>query len=306
VLLVPLVLAHVLSRGHIRNLATACVACTLAAVVAFPSLISETQRVVGDVYLHLYLGARGGYDGLEPNGGYPFYAHTLALGLGAPLLIASIAGAVLKRDRTTLVLESIPLMLVIVLGAQQMYFARFILPALPPLIVLAALAVDTLWRKRVWLGAAAALVVMAPTLADSVRFDVLLTRDDTRTLAQRWVLANLPAGARVAADAPPLGPNVGNVEASGDALYNLPLDGVEYVVTSSFTADAQAIDPRREASRTRFYADLAQRATPLAEFRPTLSDLPFAYDRIYGPFDHLFDFERPGPAITIYRLDRSP
>jgi hypothetical protein len=43
-------------------------------------------------------------------------------------------------------------------------------------------------------------VIMGPTLTDSVRFDRILTRQDTRTLAQRWVEANLPEYSTVVTD----------------------------------------------------------------------------------------------------------
>jgi len=46
-------------------------------------------------------------------------------------------------------------------------------------------------------------------------------------------------------------------------------------------------------------------AVELAEFRPYRAEAPeFVYDRLYGPLDSLFEFDKPGPTITIFRLVR--
>ncbi|HTD77181.1 MAG TPA: hypothetical protein VK898_06070, partial [Chloroflexota bacterium] len=80
---------------------------------------------------------------------------------------------------------------------------------------------------------------------------------------------------------------------------------VEYVVVSSFTAEARAIDPTREARRQSFYAALAREASVAEEFRPYRGDRepPFIYDQIYAPFNALDQLERPGPTVTIYRFN---
>jgi hypothetical protein len=208
--------------------------------------------------------------------------------------------------------------MIVVLGAQQMYFARFLLPTLPALLVLAATALSGLFAVRPAIGIAAALVVVVPTLVDAVRFDALLTREDTRRQAADWVAAQLPRNARVAADAPPLGPSLGLqpervVEANASALFDLTAAeyrarGVEYVIASSFTSEVRAIDPARDARRLAFYAQLAREAEVVAQFRPVAGRdaPPFVYDQIYGPFNALDKLDRPGPTITVYRFTAGP
>ncbi|TMF01912.1 MAG: glycosyltransferase family 39 protein [Chloroflexi bacterium] len=323
-LLAPLVLAHV-SRSaprRARDLALAVGACLAAAVVGFPSLVTESGRVLQDIYLHLYLAAVGGYDGLDPAGGYVFYARTLVTGLGWLLLAASVAGVVLsirRRDWSSIVVVSLPAVLLAVLGAQQLYFARFLLPALPALLVEAALALETLAGVRPAAGLAAALLVGAPSLVDTLRFDVLLSREDTRTLARSWIESNLPPLAIVAVDSAPLGPSLSSqssrqvLVANEWSLFDLTADdyrarGVEYVVASSFTSEVRAVDPTREARRQAFYAALPREASVTAQFRPYPGDQPppFVYDQIYAPFNALDQLERPGPTITVYRLNARP
>jgi hypothetical protein len=182
------------------------------------------------------------------------------------------------------------------------------------LLVMAALALDALLSWRTAVGVAAVAIVALPTLADSVRSDNLLTQTDTRALAHAWIASNLPPDAAIAVDAPPLGPSVdqSNVLVANDfSLFDLsPSDyaarGVEYVVQSSFTAEARAVDPEREARRIAFNTALPQQSTLIADFKPSngASEPPFAYDQIYGPWTSLDELSRPGPTIRIYRLNR--
>ena len=317
-LLAPLLVAHVLGRGRARNLGFALLAGAIAGVLAFPSLVREPGRVLGDVYEHLYLSAAGGYDGIDPSGGYPFYARTLVIGLGWPLVALAGVGmgwSLARHCSSSLVVATLPLAMLLVLGSQKLYFARFALPALPALIVEASLVLELLLRWRLVIGAAAVLLVGLPTLVDSARFDELMVRPDTRTLARDWIVSTLPAGSTLAVDAPPLGPTLPDTRqrvlvADDWSLFDLtPADyrarGIDYLVVSSFTAEARAIDPTREARRLTFPTELAAAASIVAQFRPYAGDLepPFDYDQIYGPYTNLDRLERPGPTITVYRLN---
>ena len=321
-LLAPLVLAHFARDRPIRrrntNLSIGLAACLAAALIAFPSLLTEPARVVNDIYIHLYVDAVRGYDGLDPAGGYLFYARALGIGVGWPLLLVSLVGialGILKQRRESLVVAALPVVLLGVLGSQQLYFARFALPAIPALLVEASLALDGLIAVQPVIGLVATAVVISPTLADAVRFDVLLQRADTRAFATEWIDSSLPEGITIAVDSPPLGPVVGHVRGHAQlpvdqaALFDLPLgeyraQGVDYLVESSFTSQARAVDPEREQRRLAFRDALQREATQVMQFRPYVGDVepPFVYDQIYAPFNALDQLERPGPTITIYRL----
>jgi hypothetical protein len=82
--------------------------------------------------------------------------------------------------------------------------------------------------------------------------------------------------------------------------------GIDYVVVSSFTAEARAVDPDREVRRQAFAAELPAQASVVAQFRPYAGHVepPFDYDNIYAPYSNLDQLERPGPTITVYRLTR--
>ena len=320
VLLVPLFVAHFARRGspsrRLSNLASALGACVAVALLAFPSLVTEPGRVIHDVNTHLYIEAVGGYDGLDPGGGYAFYARALLIGLGGPLLFVSAVG-LFRPSRENLVTASLPVVLIGVLGASQLYFARFALPAIPALVVEASLALDSLMTLQPLIGLAAALIVAGPPLVDDVRLDVLQQRSDTRTLAREWIDTALPDDVTIAVDSPPLGPTVGSARGhralavDEAALFDLTLDdyrarGVDYIVESSFTSEPRAVEPTREARRLAFYEALRREAAREMQFRPYVGDAepPFIYDQIYAPFSALDQLERPGPTITVYRLTR--
>ena len=128
---VPLVLAHLLSRGPRRrtDLGLGLGVAMGTALVAFPSLVLEPGRVLADVYVFDVLPARLGYDGIDPQGGYGYYIQALGVGLGWPMLVLAgvgLARAVVRREAPLLVIASFPVLLFATLGASHMYFARFL------------------------------------------------------------------------------------------------------------------------------------------------------------------------------------
>ncbi len=326
VALVPLVLAHFWSPARRwKNLLLALGAALGAVVIGFPSVFLETHRVVGDVYAGLYSkGQFIGYDGLDPAGGYIYYFKVLLWGLGAPLFLFGIGGiilAVARRERALLIVAALPLALYASMGYERMYFARYLLPAVPALIILAAVAVDAAiqslaarWKFSTGVAylAAALLIGLLPFL-DSIRFDVIMTQADTRTQASEWIQARLPLVAKIATDWPPFGPTISNRDnllvANGWSLFDLTIEdyharGVDYVVASSYTYDMWLLDPAKDARRREFYDRLNRGVHLIAEFKPDAGDgeLHFVYDQIYAPFTELNRLQRPGPTIRIYDL----
>jgi len=138
---------------------------------------------------------------------------------------------------------------------------------LPALIILTAIVLSDLARHTQPAAVALAILVAAGTLPNSLQFDTLLARTDTRTAARAWVQTHLPARTHVALDPPPIGPPVDQVPMDfafphGHALYDVTLEdyrrqGIEYVITSSYSAEAPNLDADRNAQRLAFYAALS-------------------------------------------------
>jgi hypothetical protein len=146
--------------------------------------------------------------GLTQRNGVLYYLWSLTWGLGWIPALAALGGAVrlaLRERRVALVLLPAPLLYVLFMGLQERYFGRWLLPVLPILVLLAAYGGMTAARAiaarapRLAPAAAAlvALALLAQGLVSSVHVDRVLARPDTRGSARTWLLAHVPAGAKV-------------------------------------------------------------------------------------------------------------
>jgi hypothetical protein len=273
--------------------------------------------------------------------GYLFYLKTLLFGLGFALLIFAVIGffrrlvaVVAHKDWPSVLVLSFPLPYFLIMGSTRHYFARYALPLIPFLALFAAETIAATvsmvrFQSRRWRWALFTLLVMviaAQSLAYSIRHDILLTRQDTRTSAKQWIEAQLPAGTKIALDWPIHGPPLSTLEKSipnskktfdvyiveGTGLADHSVDwyreqGYEYLISSSFIYDIPLVFPQQDAMRREFYASLDRELELIQEFRPNTSDheLPFIFDEIYGPMVGLWQRDRPGPIIKIYNLGES-
>jgi hypothetical protein len=147
--------------------------------------------------------------GTTPGGGIGYYLWTFTWGLGWGPALGAIAGAgvLLARRRLamTLVLVPAPIVFIIFMGNQQRFFGRWLMPIFPIVAILAAYAAVqfAMWlvRSRRLPAPLAAVGVSVLMLAQSVvsvvHNDAVLSRPDTRNLARAWMVAHVPAGAKV-------------------------------------------------------------------------------------------------------------
>ena len=273
--------------------------------------------------------------------GWQFYFQTLAYGLGIAFLALAILGclviivrAVRTKDRTSIVLVSFPLLYYLVMGATRHYFARYALALVPFAALFAAQAILGLKeRVRAWhagmgrgLGLILILAAVIQPLLWSARHDMLLAREDTRTLAKSWIEANIPAGSKIAVDWPVYGPPLSTgapdsppaakvydvTVVRGIGLAEHPLSwysdaGFDYLVTSSFIYDLHLTFAKPDAQKRAFYAALDTQYQLVREFSPSTdgSEPPFIFDEIYGPAVSLWQREQPGPVLKIYKVVRT-
>jgi len=257
------------------------------------------------------------------------YLLTLSAGLGWPMLILAAVGLVAlarRQPAITAVLVAYPVAYLLFMLRSQLFFVRFALPVVPFLCLLAAVGVVVVaaWigRRRPALApiVSVALTVVAlaqPTL-DTVRHNLLIGQEDTRVLAARWALANVPPGAKVALedytirDRRPrayggpswqLDTDLLDVNELKRADPTGPLRGsTRYFIISSFQQARFTGGP--ESPQRQFYDALAQQGRVVATFAPGTGNqpLPFDLEDLYSPFWSLDRYERPGPTITIYEL----
>ena len=135
---------------------------------------------------------------------------TLLIGLGPGVLAVSLLGLIallFQRPRVCLLLLSFPASyLAFFLSRSDLFFARFAIPVLPFICILAAYGVLCLLRsirpgtvKAVVFIVAALLLVFPPLLLD-IRHNTLLRAEDTRLLLGRWVENNIPPGSKIAVE----------------------------------------------------------------------------------------------------------
>lgn len=264
-----------------------------------------------------------------------YYLRTLAWGLGWPLLLAALAGMLLAlirhRHEDILILAAVS-GYYLSISLVSTYFARYVLPLAPLLVLLAAGAMAAALkavqgRLSTFHTQIIAVVILILLLAYStlaaVRHDDLLTRVDTRTLAKQWMEDHVPSGTRIVAQwfGPPLS-TAGDPEPNSARLYDvIDLDpfitdpsrydlqtyaagGVSYILINSFNINLRRESMAENAVRQRFYRTLSEEAKLVAEFRPYEGDTepPFIFDEIYGPAVSLWQRERPGPTIRIYQI----
>jgi hypothetical protein len=194
-----------------RRLGLAVLAALAAFVLANPYALLHFSDFANGVSQQASLAA--GSDpvklGTRPGNGLGYYLWTFTWGLGWGPALAAIPGAVLLivRRRIGLALTLIPVCVafVVFMGDQQRYFGRWLMPVFPIVALLAAYAaVEAVrWLARVRGvpvvigGAVAALLLLGQSLVAVLHNDAVLSRPDTRNLARAWMVAHVPAGARV-------------------------------------------------------------------------------------------------------------
>lgn len=217
-LLVPVFVAHLLRRDaptrvHVGRFAISVALAVLAFVVTSPFVLLdglEAAKDVGAERRHMALGHFGG----DARATWLYYASVLFGDVvSIPAAVAAMCGivlfAVLRRERSVVVLASFVVAYLIVVSTWAMKADRYLLPLIPALAVLAGAALAAASRTlnvsqlRVpsrLLSVTLVLVVLAP---DIVRYagNVGSFHDDPRTDAREWLDANVPGGSYVVTEA---------------------------------------------------------------------------------------------------------
>ena len=136
---------------------------------------------------------------------------TLRYGVGVPILASGVAGFLLllwKDRRKGLLVALFPVTYYLVLGSGRTVFARYMLPVVPFLCLAAGYAVTEAasWlaarvgrpRLAPIMAAAGVIAVVWPSAQSVIAFDQLISLDDNRLLARRWVERHFPEGTTIA------------------------------------------------------------------------------------------------------------
>jgi 4-amino-4-deoxy-L-arabinose transferase-like glycosyltransferase len=326
VFLAPLLVGYLLAhgrragaRGPLLDLLGAGGLAALGYLLGTPFTLLDWPRFSGDFDVQRRF-AREGWEGQGPEPVWQLYLQTLGQGLGWLSLAAAVAGAaILARRRSTaaLLLGALPLAYFGYMLTVRLFFARFVTLPAPFICLLAGYGVVVIAQalpsnrsRLLAVGLMTALIVAQP-LAGSVRHNLLIGQTDTRPLAYAWLVANVPAGARIAADEYTVRDRRPRADLPDRARYDLDLydplsktdlaslrqQRYQYAISSSFQS-------QRFPGRSNLYAELEREARLLAVFSPTDDgrELPFDIEELYTPFNGLERYARPGPTVKIYAL----
>jgi hypothetical protein len=224
----------------------------------------------------------------------------LAAALAMPLAFARAIGG--RRELRLLAVAAGGILVPVLLSA--VVLARFVLPALPALVVLVATTVmDAAARlpapRRLVALAGATAILVAEPLASSAVLVRLLGRTDTRLEAADWIAAHVPPGSRVVTWGA-----VGFADFGSPPMPALivrrglpPGDwtDVDWLVVHRYpipwsSATPPAIPPTFE------------RVAVFSPYDgPTDAPILEPLDAFYLPLGHFGGFARPGPYIEVHR-----
>lgn len=272
--------------------------------------------------------------------GWLFYLKTMSYGLGITVtllfvigLFAKVYEVIKKKDYAGIVFLSFPIIYFVIMGATRHYFARYVLLLVPFAVYIAAEFIYTLKEylerknlKFVWaLVAGLVALGLLQQFVYDIRLDYLLTKIDTRTTAHEWIEENIPEGSIIAMDwlihGPPLStpeklvPNSEKIydvttfdDDSGlskNAIQWYQESNFNYLIASSFIYQIPLVDKTENDERVEFYKSLNTEFALIKEFKPYQgnSEPSFIFDEIYGPAISLWQRERPGPTIKIFKVN---
>jgi dolichyl-phosphate-mannose-protein mannosyltransferase len=332
--------AAVWAPNRVRGLALAGALAVVGFAVTNPYALFDLDLFREGLAIQSQASADGGGKlGLAADNGLLYYLGTTTWGLGWIPALAAAAGAVwlaIRDRRLALVLVPAPVVLLLFLGVQDRFFARWLLPVYPLLALLAAWAAVEAVRRAPAPALVAGTLLCAQGLVFSIHNDVVLARDDTRAIARDWMVANIPEGTKVVIE--PIAPDAWAMDV-GRASRRTPtghrwtkwrtsnfrgqrvkledyertlspamLDRYEragycIVLTGSTQSGRAFADPAAVPQAVAYYrelerrGDMLYRVSPLADGR-RVGD--FSFDSSFNSYP--LSYERPGPEIEIRRL----
>jgi hypothetical protein len=320
VMLLPLLGAAVAqyrdgAREHRRDVAIGTGVALLAALAAYlianPYSLLDFHAFRAELELqsHYTEQSQASWIGGPRQGSFLYYLWSFTWGLGWVPALAALGGAVTiwRRDRRVgWVLVPVVVLYLLFLGLQGRYFGRWLLPILPVACLLAAsFALECAsWAARrverlragrtprqhtgrASLTAAAVIALTAQGLVYSIHSGLVLSRPDTRNLTRAWMVAHIPAGAKIVLE--PVVPNAWLDETAGAG-------GTAYPRWVKFPALRVALNPATGEPET------GNRTVELEDYERTLSAPLIGYYERHGYCWVVSGYTQSGRAFADPRV----
>lgn len=225
-----------------------------------------------------------------------------------------------------IIVSVLPLILFSFMGAQKLFTARYLLPAVPPLVALVAATLTQLeirWNffrlNRAVLWPIIVIVLVAQPLSNLIWFNHLLTLPNTQEIATQWFIKNFPSDTVVAKEAYSILPDTVYINKhwpykvialdTGDQTRKGPnhylSHKTEIISVSNYRYGRIRQDPAAEETRLKQLEFLDEKAILIKEFNPYArsgSEEWFYQDQLYGPAGETMQRFLPGPLIKVYEL----
>lgn len=309
-------------------------------IIGTPGFLLNNEAFMRDFTYEIHHAATGhGLVFVKTGLGWVYhFGHSLLPGMGLPLLVLAVIGviyALRKRNVADLALLAFLIVYYAMIGAAQIRFARYVIPMLPIMAVLAARVsidlVDRLKSGRLGsksLGYAVVcllVLITAFTATYSVALDTMFVRPDTRDTASDWIRSNIPPGSSIGLATipwfytPPLDPQLGILVRAEDRLERaqeftdytfvinqnewdadfLAQESPDYALVTSF--EYQDRMRLNDPSVKKYFGVLNRGYTVAQEFsgESALVDQLL----IFGQLPH--DMSYTSPTITIYSRKRT-
>jgi hypothetical protein len=268
----------------------------LVFLLTTPYAVLDSQKFLADALYESshYATGHPGMEGNSPTWYLGFLFQTE--GFVALLAVVELLRALVRRERTSLLVGVFPAVYFVFIGSFEVRNDRTILPMLAFLALLAAhLLALVAGRIRAvsapparwlaWTGyGLLVLALLAVPAYGSVEASSALARDDGRAQARVWIEQNIPPGAKVALES--YAPFVDPARYEIQGLHQLidhPAqwyfdNGFDYLVFS-------------EGWYGRFYADPARYGTAIG-----------LYEALFAAFEEEQSFPDPGLDVRVFRV----
>lgn len=307
-LLMPLLACVMTPRAKDSRLS-----CALAAVAASAAafLIGAPYSVLDlptflDDFARLAVHFKVGSTPAEPP--WITYVKHLLIQFGYPAMLLAVAGFILAIVRIVkgpgrvrwAVLLVMPIVQFYMISGQQIVFARYLLPMVPMLCLLAATAVVSgvsLLRRyeiprapRAALIAALTVAALAHPAWASITFDRLIGRRDTTRMAYEWIAQYIPPGSFVVVETrklllPPRFKSENIAQLRYQTYDEYRRRGVQYLVASSQSYGPYLSRPHEHPNEYADYMRIFEQSRELTRFTPSPDGLKV-----------------PGPELRIYKV----
>ncbi len=197
-LLIIFLLLHrkeLLSLRTVQKVLSAALASAVTFALFVPFVILDFSNLVNQ--LHKQSGAEVFV------GWFHHMNYSIKEGMGLFFMIYAAIGLIVswkKYSTKVFVLITICVFYYLVNVFFSQHFARYMLPVIPMLILLAAIGADWSCSQNKKVGIAALVLALSFSTLPALRSNMLFARLDSRDIAREWIWNNIPVNSRIALD----------------------------------------------------------------------------------------------------------